>query len=88
MTRKLILFFALLLCSQAAMSQRKKATKRQYATAQQRITQKEMRRIYEEVRTPYKFGMVVAPQSNDRKFDCPTVFRDCLLYTSPSPRDS
>ena len=76
MTRKLILFFALLLCSQAAMSQRKKATKRQYVTAQQRITQEEMRRIYEEVRTPYKFGMVVAPQSNDRKFDCPTVFRE------------
>lgn len=31
--------------------------------------------IYEALRTPFKYGMVVAPQSNDEKFDCPTVFR-------------
>ena len=76
MTRKLILYIALLLCSQAAMSQRKKTTRKQPAAIQQRVSQEEMRRIYEEVRTPYKFGMVMAPQSNNRKFDCPTVFRE------------
>ena len=34
-----------------------------------------MQRIYQEVRTPYKYGMVVAPSDNYHKTDCPTVFR-------------
>ena len=34
-----------------------------------------MERIYQEVRTPYKYGMVVAPTDNYHKIDCPTVFR-------------
>ena len=34
-----------------------------------------MQRIYQEVRTPYKYGMVVAPADNYHKIDCPTVFR-------------
>ena len=34
-----------------------------------------MQRIYDEVRTPYKYGMVVAPADNYHKIDCPTVFR-------------
>ncbi|MBQ9186730.1 MAG: beta-galactosidase, partial [Prevotella sp.] len=39
------------------------------------ISQQEMQRIYDEVRTPYKYGMVVAPADNYHKIDCPTVFR-------------
>ena len=34
-----------------------------------------MQRIYDEVRTPYKYGLVVAPTDNHHKIDCPTVFR-------------
>ena len=34
-----------------------------------------MQRIYDEVRTPYKYGMVVAPTDNYHKIDCPTVFQ-------------
>ena len=41
----------------------------------QGISQDVMQRIYEEVRTPYKYGMVVAPTDNYHKIDCPTVFR-------------
>jgi len=41
----------------------------------QQVSESEMRKIYEEVRTPYKYGMVVAPQDNYHKIDCPTVFR-------------
>ncbi len=41
----------------------------------QLVSQKQMQRIYEAARTPYKYGMVVAPQDNNHKFDCPTVFR-------------
>ena len=44
------------------------------ATAQQ-ISDDVMQRIYQEVRTPYKYGMVVAPADNYHKIDCPTVFR-------------
>ena len=39
------------------------------------ISQSDMERIYQEVRTPYKYGLVVAPQDNYHKTDCPTVFR-------------
>ena len=34
-----------------------------------------MQRIYDEVCTPYKYGLVVAPTDNYHKIDCPTVFR-------------
>ena len=39
------------------------------------IGKDEMQRIYQEVRTPYKYGMVVAPTDNYHKIDCPTVFQ-------------
>ena len=39
------------------------------------ISQQDMQRIYQEVRTPYKYGMVVAPMDNYHKIDCPTVFQ-------------
>ena len=42
----------------------------------QTISTQEMQAIYDEVRTPYKYGMVVAPTDNYHKIDCPTVFRE------------
>ena len=39
------------------------------------ISQQDMQRIYQELRTPYKYGMVVAPTDNYHKIDCPTVFQ-------------
>ena len=45
-------------------------------TVAQSITQQDMQRIYQEVRTPYKYGLVVAPTDNYHKIDCPTVFRE------------
>ena len=41
----------------------------------QDISQQDMQRIYQEVRTHYKYGMVVAPTDNYHKIDCPTVFQ-------------
>ena len=41
----------------------------------QEITEQEMQAIYDEVRTPYKYGLVMAPTDNYHKYDCPTVFR-------------
>ena len=42
-----------------------------YAQVEQAV----MQQIYEESRTSYKYGMVVAPPDNHHKYDCPTVFR-------------
>ena len=35
-----------------------------------------MQQIYDEAKTPYKYGLVVAPPTNKMKYDCPTVFRE------------
>lgn len=39
------------------------------------VTQEQMQKVYEEVKTPYKYGMVIVPSDNSHKIDCPTVFR-------------
>ncbi len=46
------------------------------ASAQQHVSQERMAEVYEEVKTPYKYGMVLAPTDNRHKIDCPTVFRE------------
>ena len=38
------------------------------------IPQERMQAIYEEIQTPYKYGVVI-PQEDDKSVDCPTVFR-------------
>lgn len=39
------------------------------------VSQEKMEEIYTEVETPYKYGLIMVPDSNNRKFDCPTIFR-------------
>jgi predicted GH43/DUF377 family glycosyl hydrolase len=34
-----------------------------------------MQKIYDEVKTPYKYGLVIAPEDRTRKIDCPTIFK-------------
>lgn len=46
------------------------------ALAQRHVSQERMAEVYRESRTPYKYGLVVAPQDNKHKIDCPTVFRE------------
>jgi len=44
--------------------------------AQQKdVSQSVMQQIYEEVKTPHKYGLVIAPTDNTKKIDCPSVFR-------------
>lgn len=76
MKKHIIFILLTLLCVniQAQTRYKKRAKKR--ATTQRVVSQKEMRKIYETVKTPYKYGMVIAPESNNRKIDCPTVFRE------------
>ncbi|GGZ34122.1 hypothetical protein GCM10007049_29310 [Echinicola pacifica] len=39
------------------------------------ISEAELQKVYEEIKTPFKYGLVKVPPSNDLKMDCPTVFR-------------
>ncbi|MBR1793597.1 MAG: hypothetical protein IJ764_08180 [Bacteroidales bacterium] len=39
------------------------------------ISQQEMAAVYETVKTPYKYGLVVAPEDEQHMTDSPTVFR-------------
>jgi len=43
--------------------------------AQTKVPQRVMERIYEEVKTPYKYGLVIRPDHDSLKIDCPSVFR-------------
>ncbi|MDR0891042.1 MAG: beta-galactosidase, partial [Mediterranea sp.] len=45
------------------------------AYPQHDVPQARMRQIYDEVKTPYKYGLAIAPTDNHHKIDCPTVFR-------------
>ena len=66
--RMFLLLSALLLLSQISFAARHKQ--------KVAVTREDMKRVYDEVRTPYKYGMVVAPADNGHKIDCPTVFRE------------
>ena len=34
-----------------------------------------MQRIFQEIKTPYKYGLVLVPENDSKKIDCPSVFR-------------
>lgn len=40
------------------------------------ITPSVMQAIYDEVKTPFKYGLVLAPTDDHHQIDCPTVFRE------------
>lgn len=42
----------------------------------QKISKNVMQKIYDEVKTPYKYGMVVAPKDNYHQIDCPMAYRE------------
>jgi len=39
------------------------------------VSREVMKRVYEEVKTPYKYGLIMVPPDPSLKFDCPTVWR-------------
>ncbi len=56
------------------MAQGRKVTKT--TERSQKIDHALMQKIYDEVKTPYKYGMAIAPQDNWHKIDCPMVYRE------------
>lgn len=51
------------------------------AQQNQTISPAEMEKIYQEVKTPYKYGLVMVPEDKDHKMDCPTVFKKVKIGT-------
>ena len=39
------------------------------------VSESEMQSIYNEIKTPYKYGLIMVPADNSKKMDCPSVFR-------------
>jgi predicted GH43/DUF377 family glycosyl hydrolase len=39
------------------------------------VSPEKMQEIYDEVKTPFKYGLIMAPEDASLKIDCPTVFR-------------
>jgi hypothetical protein len=48
----------------------------QASEADRVVPESRMKQVYEAVKTPYKYGLVLAPDRNNCKMDCPTVFRN------------
>lgn len=40
------------------------------------VPEQKMKEVYEAVKTPYKYGLVLVPSDNTKKIDCPSVFRE------------
>jgi predicted GH43/DUF377 family glycosyl hydrolase len=43
--------------------------------AQKEVSQTVMQQIYEQVKTPFKYGLVLTPTDVSKKIDCPSVFK-------------
>jgi predicted GH43/DUF377 family glycosyl hydrolase len=60
----------------SAQSKKAKTVKAAKTTAvPTTVSDKIMQGIYNEVKTPYKYGLVIATDDNSKKADCPSVFR-------------
>jgi predicted GH43/DUF377 family glycosyl hydrolase len=40
-----------------------------------KVSEEVMQKVYNEVKTPYKYGLIIVPEDNSKKTDCPSVFR-------------
>lgn len=65
-----------------------------HLSAQKTVSKDVMLKVYKEAKTPYKYGLVVSPEDNKHKIDCPTVFREngkwymsYLVYNGKSGKD-
>ncbi len=70
MNRFFYLSFSFILCLSVIFTL--SSYKKQLPTV---VPEKVMKKTYEEVKTPYKYGLVLVPDSNSYKMDCPTIFR-------------
>ena len=62
---KLLWIILLIICSFKLQAQSK----------MNKVPDQVMKEIYNQIRTPYKYGLVMVPANGSKKMDCPTVFR-------------
>lgn len=41
----------------------------------EKVPKEVMQQIYEEIKTPHKYGLVLVPTDSSKKLDCPTIFK-------------
>jgi len=46
-----------------------------FAQSKKEVAQSKMEQIFTEVKTPFKYGLVMVPENDSKKLDCPTIFR-------------
>ena len=68
--KKSFLFLAFLIVSLCSFAQDKK----------NEVPADKMQEIYTEVKTPFKYGLVLVPENNSQKLDCPTIFRKGKMW--------
>ena len=51
-----------------------------FAQKDKTVSLEKMQSIYEEVKTPHKYGLVIVPKNDSQKIDCPTVFRKGKMW--------
>src|SRR6187551_3200926 len=44
------------------------------------VSPEKMNAVYEEIKTPHKYGLVLIPADNEHKMDCPTIFRKGKMW--------
>ena len=44
-------------------------------TTGRKVSEAKMQEIYNEIKTPFKYGLVLTPENDSKKLDCPSVFR-------------
>lgn len=49
-------------------------------TGKSTVPDQQMQAIYQEIKTPFKYGLVVVPKNDSQKVDCPTVFRKGKMW--------
>jgi predicted GH43/DUF377 family glycosyl hydrolase len=67
-----VILFSCYASSQAGERQREIVP---FKPAGQLVTESEMGQIYDEVKTPFKYGIILKGDSPDESLDCPSVFR-------------
>ncbi|WBL24679.1 glycosylase [Zunongwangia sp. HGR-M22] len=76
--KKLYISFVFLIFS-ICISCSNKVGKKTYKKRE--ITNAVMEEIYNEIKTPYKYGLVMVPEDNSYKMDCPSVYKiDDIWY--------
>lgn len=51
-----------------------------YAQQSNQVSAAQMEQLYQEVKTPYKYGLVMVPSTTTQKMDCPTIFRSAKKW--------